>query len=152
MRGSSQFSHNLSLYVNCLSEDDALVRVSLSSVQLYPSPGAESDTIIDFIDRGRDRLSTLRFQLEGTSFQKKVWEEARKIRPGSVTSYSCIAKALGKPHGSRAVGQALRRNKLLILVPCHRVIASDGRLGGFSAAGGLDVKERLLSIEKRFYS
>lgn len=82
-----------------------------------------------------------------TPFQRSVLETARRIPPGSVWTYGQVARALGKPKASRAVGQALGRNPVPIVVPCHRVIASDGGLGGYSGGGGLRSKALLLQLE-----
>ena len=80
-----------------------------------------------------------------TSFRVAVWKAARKIHWGKTCSYGELAEKLGKPAASRAVGQALGANPVPIVVPCHRVLAADGKLGGFS--GGLDWKRTLLRIE-----
>jgi methylated-DNA-[protein]-cysteine S-methyltransferase len=81
----------------------------------------------------------------GTSFQRQVWETARLIAYGETRTYLWIARQMEKPRAARAVGQALGANPLPIVVPCHRVTASDGGLGGFS--GGLGVKRMLLRLE-----
>jgi O-6-methylguanine DNA methyltransferase len=78
-------------------------------------------------------------------FQARVWRQIRKIPRGEVRSYGRIAKVLRKPSAARAVGQACGRNPIPLVIPCHRVVASDGSLGGFTA--GLEVKRRLLSLE-----
>lgn len=83
----------------------------------------------------------------GTPFQMKVWETIATIPYGSTWSYKQLAKAVGNPNASRAVGTANGCNQIWIIVPCHRVIASGGGLGGY--AGGLHVKQKLLDIEKR---
>jgi methylated-DNA-[protein]-cysteine S-methyltransferase len=80
------------------------------------------------------------------SFHCKVWEEARRIPPGTTHTYGRIAKALGAPGAARAVGQALGANPVPLIVPCHRVLAASGA-GGFSAPGGVSTKARLLAIE-----
>ncbi|MBI2851454.1 MAG: methylated-DNA--[protein]-cysteine S-methyltransferase [Chloroflexi bacterium] len=80
-----------------------------------------------------------------TPFQGEVWRTARLISYGEMRSYLWIAERIGKPGAARAVGQALGKNPLLIIIPCHRVVASNGGLGGFS--GGLQVKRRLLEME-----
>lgn len=82
---------------------------------------------------------------ETTQFQKKVWRAAKLIPYGETRSYGWLADKVGKPGAARAIGQALGKNRLPIIVPCHRVISSDGSLGGFS--GGLDMKRRLLRLE-----
>jgi methylated-DNA-[protein]-cysteine S-methyltransferase len=80
-------------------------------------------------------------------FHRRVYEVARTIPPGATLSYGEIAVRLGAPGSARAVGQALGRNPFAIVVPCHRVLAAGGRVGGFSASGGIATKLRLLSIE-----
>ena len=80
-----------------------------------------------------------------TAFRRAVWDATRTIPYGEVRSYGWVAAQVGSPHAGRAVGQALARNPFPIVVPCHRVLAGDGALGGFS--GGLDLKRRLLALE-----
>lgn len=81
----------------------------------------------------------------GTDFQRRVWRALEEIPHGQVRSYADIARRVGCPKGFRAVGMANRSNPLPILIPCHRVVASDGTLGGY--AGGLELKQRLLALE-----
>jgi methylated-DNA-[protein]-cysteine S-methyltransferase len=83
--------------------------------------------------------------LEGTAFQRKVWNALRKIPFGETVSYAYIARKIGQPTATRAVGSANGRNSIAIIIPCHRVIAADGTLGGYG--GGLDRKEWLLQHE-----
>lgn len=85
--------------------------------------------------------------LHGTPFQNRVWEELQKIPCGETRSYAAIASAIGKPTAYRAVALANSLNQLAIMVPCHRVINSDGGLGGYAA--GIQRKEWLLNLEKR---
>ena len=82
----------------------------------------------------------------GTSFEQEVWRHLLTIPYGSSTTYSRVAQAIGRPQAVRAVGSAIGKNPLSIVVPCHRVLTKDGRLGGYS--GGLDMKRTLLAIEK----
>lgn len=82
----------------------------------------------------------------GTSFQRQVWQELCRIPYGETRSYQQLADQIGRPRAARAVGQACGRNPIAILVPCHRVITSGGRLGGFS--GGLAIKRLLLDLER----
>lgn len=85
-------------------------------------------------------------ELEGASdFEKAVWAAAREVGYGRITSYGSIARRISIPTGARAVGRALGRNRVPLIIPCHRIIRSDGSLGGF--ADGLDWKQRLLRIE-----
>jgi methylated-DNA-[protein]-cysteine S-methyltransferase len=94
---------------------------------------------------GRRRAFDLELAPFGTDFQLRVWGELRKIPFGAVRNYGDIARAIGQPGAARAVGQANGCNPLPIVIPCHRVIASDGTIGGYS--GGLAIKHRLLAIE-----
>jgi len=86
---------------------------------------------------------------QASFFQRWVWEAARSIAYGNTRTYTWIARKLGMPNAARAVGQALARNPLPIIIPCHRVVCSSGALGGFSA--GIDWKRRLLDIEASSY-
>jgi len=88
-----------------------------------------------------------KFYQEGTEFQKKVWNELLKIKKGEVITYKELAKRIGSPRAVRAVGSAVGKNKLLVKVPCHRVIRSDGKLGGYSGKGGIKEKLKLLKSE-----
>jgi O-6-methylguanine DNA methyltransferase len=83
--------------------------------------------------------------LAGTDFQKSVWNALRKISSGKTKSYGEIARAIGNPKAVRAVGGACGANPVPVLIPCHRVLAADGKIGGFS--GGLDWKRTLLARE-----
>jgi methylated-DNA-[protein]-cysteine S-methyltransferase len=93
-------------------------------------------------------LSAVALDLEGVpAFHRRVYEAARRIPAGRTISYGEIAQRIGARGAARAVGQALGRNPFAIVVPCHRVLAAGGRVGGFSANGGIDTKLRLLTIE-----
>ena len=95
---------------------------------------------------GKRKEFNLPLDAQGTDFQKQVWNQLAKIPYGETRSYKDIAKALNDENASRAVGTANGKNPLCIIVPCHRVISSDGSLGGYS--GGLSCKEKLLELEK----
>ena len=82
-----------------------------------------------------------------TPFQRAVLKACARIPRGQTRTYSQIARAIGKPNASRAVGNALAKNPLAPLIPCHRVIRSNGALGGYSAKGGKEKKTRLLALE-----
>ena len=84
---------------------------------------------------------------EGTAFQQKVWCELKKIPRGEVRTYKDIATNIGKPNAARAVANACASNPNPIVVPCHRVIRSDGGLGGYSGPGGIKQKRKLLENE-----
>ena len=86
-------------------------------------------------------------KLKGTKFQLKVWEYLRKIPYGTIKTYAQIAKAIGKPLAVRAVANAVGKNPYPPHIPCHRVIRSDGSLGGYSGKGGVNTKKKLLKKE-----
>ena len=85
--------------------------------------------------------------LVGTDFQIKVWKEIKKIPKGKVKTYKELAKAIAKPNASRAVANACGKNPYPVKIPCHRVIRSDGRMGGYSGKGGTMMKKKLLKKE-----
>ena len=94
---------------------------------------------------GQRRLFTLPLDLRGTDFQKRCWRALLDIPYGQTRTYADIARAVGSPSGFRAVGMANHDNPIPIVVPCHRVVASDGTLGGYG--GGLGMKRQLLQLE-----
>lgn len=96
--------------------------------------------------RGELQTFTLELDALGTPFQKRVWQELVKIPYGTTISYGELAKRIGNPNASRAVGMANGKNPIAIIVPCHRVIGKDGSLTGFG--GGLDIKAKLLEFER----
>lgn len=112
-----------------------------------PRPIREAWKQLDEYFAGQRKSFSVKLNLQGTSFQKKVWEELQKIPYGQTRSYGEIARACGRPRASRAVGQANHKNPVVIIVPCHRVVGSDGRLVGFG--GGLWRKKWLLQHEAR---
>ncbi|MGZ8287330.1 MAG: methylated-DNA--[protein]-cysteine S-methyltransferase [Allosphingosinicella sp.] len=95
----------------------------------------------------RTDLGDIKVDPEGSAFERNVWQAARRIPCGEVRSYGDIAREIGAPGAAQAVGLALGRNPVPIVVPCHRVLAADGRTGGFSAPGGVATKFRILEIE-----
>ena len=101
---------------------------------------------LDEYFRGKRKTFDIPLKIEGTEFQKKVWNALLEIPYGETRSYLEIAKRVGNPKASRAVGMANHNNKIIIIIPCHRVIGSNKKLIGY--AGGLDVKERLLKLEQ----
>ena len=85
--------------------------------------------------------------LKGTKFQIKVWKYLLKIPKGSVKTYKQVARGINRPNSARAVANACGKNPYSPKVPCHRVIRSDGKLGGYSAPGGTKTKQKLLKME-----
>ena len=137
------------------SNGDALVQILLP-VQLSEQPSQDigsTDMILlqaakeldEYFSGRRTDFSVPLDPLRGTTFQRQVWQTLRRISFGTTISYAELAKDVGNPTAVRAVGAANGRNPLPIMVPCHRVIGSDGSLTGY--AGGLQFKEELLHHE-----
>jgi len=104
-----------------------------------------TETALKNILAGREPNHLPPLDLAGTEFQKSVWNALRKISLGKTKSYGEIARAIGRPKAVRAVGGACGANSIPVLIPCHRVLAANKKLGGFS--GGLDWKRSLLKRE-----
>lgn len=96
--------------------------------------------------QGKRKSFDLPFEPSGTEFQKSVWNELLRIPYGETCSYGEIAKRIGNPKASRAIGMANNRNPISIIIPCHRVIGASGKLVGYG--GGIDIKEKLLNLEQ----
>ncbi len=94
---------------------------------------------------GKRKNFNLPLWVEGTDFQQKVWDELQKIPYGETISYGELARRCGNPKACRAVGMANNKNRIAIIIPCHRVIGINGKLVGY--AGGLDIKSKLLDLE-----
>ena len=134
--------------------DTGVLRVSLPE-----EPGLEKETDtggsegilgqaleeLDLYCRGQLKQFTVPLDLRGTSFQLEVWHQLLDIPYGETAPYGEIARLVGNPGASRAVGQAVGANPVPLIVPCHRVVAAGGKLGGFG--GGLPLKRRLLAME-----
>jgi len=134
--------------VAILWENDNPNRVRLSELlenQCHPILVEAERQLAEYFGGTRNAFSVA-LDMRGTRFQKDVWQALLAIPYGETRSYGQLAKQLGNPRATRAVGAANGRNPLSIIVPCHRVIGSTGQLTGF--AGGLDTKAHLLSLEK----
>lgn len=127
-----------------------LMRHCPTADETEPTPLIQR-AIDDIIALMRGEKKTLRAITLDTArvapFNARVYETTRAIPPGKTRTYGEIARAIGMPDAARAVGQALGRNPFAIVVPCHRVVGADGRMTGFSAAGGKPLKLRMLEIE-----
>lgn len=110
----------------------------------WPPVLKETATQLEQYFAGERRDFDVPMELDGTAFQREVWTELTRIPYGETISYGELARRVGRPHAPRAVGQANGRNPIPIIVPCHRVLASNG-IGGYG--GGLEVKRALLAIE-----
>ena len=120
-------------------------KISSEPSQLLNQAAAQLDEYF----AGQRRVFELPLVLVGTDFQKKIWQGSCSIPYGSTITYGQIAEIIGHPRACRAAGQALRRNPLPIILPCHRVVGAGGELGGYYG-GGPRLKNILLSLEARY--
>jgi len=109
------------------------------------NPAGVSKHIRSYFAGSLDALDAIAIDMHGTPFQRRVWRALRRVPPGSTASYGEIAARIGRPHAVRAVGMTNARNPIVLVVPCHRIIGSDGSLTGYG--GGLDRKRWLLAHE-----
>lgn len=108
----------------------------------------ESQQLMEYFKGVRKKFN-LRITLYGTDFQRRVWKQIAKIKYGRTLSYSDIAQRINNEIAVRAVGNACGKNPIPIIIPCHRVIAKDGSIGGFG--GGISLKKKMLNLEKGIY-
>ncbi len=101
--------------------------------------------LTEYFEKGRRDFACKTAFTEGTDFERHVWDTLREVPYGETRTYKWLAEKIGKPHAFRAVGNALGKNPIPIIFPCHRIIESDGSLGGYSS--GEEIKRRLLEIE-----
>lgn len=139
---------NISLYL--VATETHLINIQFTQPQkalLQTTELLSMATIqLDEYFQGKRTIFSLPFKLTGTPFQLAVWKELKNIPYGKTTSYKEIAQKINKPKACRAVGMANNKNPLPIIIPCHRVIGSNGKLIGY--AGGLKLKNYLLELEK----
>jgi methylated-DNA-[protein]-cysteine S-methyltransferase len=109
------------------------------------APSLIKKELREYFENGRQAFTQKIDFAKGTGFDRNVWLALKEVPYGETRTYKWLAEKLGNPAASRAVGQALSRNPIPILLPCHRIIESDGSIGGYSA--GSDIKRRLLEIE-----
>ena len=142
------------------ANEKALTRIKLlyHSEDLQEQPNLftlEAKKQLEEYFLGKRKKFDLKYELQGTAFQCLVWKELAKLKYGELVSYKEIAKRIGKEKAVRAVANAIGKNSFLIIVPCHRVIGSNGTLTGFSAQteqkDGLTIKKELLILEKSLY-
>ncbi len=137
-------------YFKISYEEPYITAISyLRSCVSFGEPTNLTDTVADQLNlyfEGKLSQFDIPLKINGTVFQRKVWKALTDIPYGQTRSYKDIANMIGQPNASRAVGMANNKNPFLIVIPCHRVVGSDGSLTGYAA--GLDIKIRLLEIEK----
>lgn len=118
---------------------------ALHEVPVAPIPELVRDTLLRYLEGEPVDPCAIPVRLAGARFHSRVWQALRTVPRGSVRTYAQLAADVGSPRATRAVGTAMARNPIAIVVPCHRVIATGMRLGGY--AGGLEVKRALLGLE-----
>ena len=114
-------------------------------IEGHPDPAGTATRLRAYFDGHLDALDEIPVEMNGTRFQQEVWSALRRIRTGATSSYGAIARAIGAPSAVRAVGAANGANPIAVIVPCHRVIGSNGSLTGYG--GGLERKRWLLQHE-----
>ena len=132
--------------VNVVKTKEDIEEMAKNSIQKETSLIKNTKQQLDEYFADKRKKFDIPIKLDGTDFQIKVWKELLKIPYGETCSYLDIAKCIGNPKASRAVGMANNKNKIIIIVPCHRVIGSNKKLVGYAC--GLDVKEKLLELER----
>lgn len=131
---STEFSHQ-----DTKSQRNQIYKEKTSSLGAFVAKNADIPIVLVRKDSIGDGLS---------DFCSSVLTACRDIKFGEVVTYSALTKKLGRPNAARAVGNALSKNPLPLIIPCHRVVRSDGKIGGFSAAGGMNTKAKLLKHEQ----
>lgn len=138
-----------------VAEDGFLTELRFGGEPAVVDGEVEDNRLLDEVERqlgeyfrGERKAFDLSLRMKGTPFQLKDWEALREIPYGETVSYGEIARRIGKPNASRAVGMANHNNPISIIVPCHRVIGKNGKLTGYG--GGLNVKQQLLELEQKW--
>ncbi len=146
----SRFSEDLGMFINMTMRGNRVSSVTLTAEP--PSTPFSNDhpyltRVINHIANGKDEMSDIPLDLHVTPFVRDTLEQLRKVPLGDAVTYGEIAKRLGKPNASRAVGTACARNPVAIIVPCHRIVPRSGGVGNYTSEGGSRVKVMLLERE-----
>ena len=150
LRLYAHFSKDLGYYVHMTVRGDRVLEVGFDTKAPKAPHGEDHpylSRILDHLATGRDDLRDIPLDLRVTPFEREVLEYLRTIPPGEVITYGDLARRLGKPNASRAVGNVCAKNPAIIVVPCHRVVPAAGGVGNYGAAGGSATKRKLLEKE-----
>lgn len=155
MDAGSFSAPSLGLHVDLVFREGRLASLRLVESPSFPADGWRSEDarvvaarVARHLETGREDLSDVPVDLAAVSgFHRTVLEALRAVPAGETVSYGELARRVGNPGASRAVGGAMARNPIPVVVPCHRVLATGGRLGNYSGARGVDTKRALLSLE-----
>ncbi|HYM39433.1 MAG TPA: methylated-DNA--[protein]-cysteine S-methyltransferase [Thermoplasmata archaeon] len=146
----AKFSEDLGLFVNMTVRGDRIAAVSLDAKPPKLPHGEDHPylaRVLDHLATGRDDLQDIPLDLDVTPFEKEVLECLRTVPPGEVVTYGDLARLIGRPTASRAVGQVCAKNPAILVVPCHRVVPAAGGVGNYGGAGGPATKRKLLEKE-----
>ena len=138
-------------WISAFEEKGKIVRVDFSkhkNKSVSKNLKKFRSSLNDFL-KGKSKFIKSNFLIKGSPIQKKVWRELKNIKFGKTKTYGEIAKITKL--SPRSVGKICGQNKLLLIIPCHRVIRKDGKLGGFSARGGIKLKKKLLKFENNLH-
>ena len=139
-------------WISALEQRNKIVKVKFAkhkNISVTKNLKKFRNNLINFLNR-KNNIFESNFLIEGNAIQKKVWNELIRIKLGKTKSYGEIAKKFKL--SPRHVGKICAQNKIAIAIPCHRVVRSDGKMGGFSARGGIILKQKLLDFEKSWKS
>ena len=138
-----------SVLLPCAATSARLPIPDAAAVPAVPADVRDAIEGIQAVLEGKRRdLRDLRLDERGIDpFRRRVYAATRDVQPGTIATYGQVARAIGEPEAARDVGAALARNPMPVIVPCHRVIAANGALHGFSAPGGIETKRRMLQLE-----
>ena len=149
----AKFSEDLGLFVSMTVRGDRIAAVSLAAKPPKEPHGEDHpylSRVLNHLATGEDDLQDIPLDLDVTPFERKVLERLRTIPPGEVVTYGDLARLIGEPHASRAVGNVCAKNPAILVVPCHRVVPAAGGVGNYGGAGGPATKRKLLEKEGAF--
>jgi methylated-DNA-[protein]-cysteine S-methyltransferase len=150
MIASSSFDSPIG-FINLTAEGDSIIELTMAKT---PGPTTGSAKVLKEAQKqlteyfkGKRKELTFKHEARGTKFQQSVWDEIAKVPFGKVVSYADIARKLGKPQASRAVGGAVGSNPVPLVIGCHRVLGASGKITGYSGGEGIPTKRWLLKLE-----
>ena len=137
-------------WITAFEENNRIFRIKFGKIKKQTKSGLLKNfkTNLSKFFNKQSIYIRIKYKLEGNQIQKKIWKELKNIKFGQTKSYGEIAKKYNI--SPRHVGKICGQNRLMLLIPCHRVIKSDGRVGGFLSSGRINLKKRLLKFEKSF--
>ena len=151
MIASSSFDSPIG-FINLTAEGDSIIELTMAKT---PGPTTGSAKVLKEAQKqlteyfkGKRKELTFKHEARGTKFQQSVWNEIAKVPFGEVVSYADIARKLGKPQASRAVGGAVGSNPVPLVIGCHRVLGASGKITGYSGGEGIPTKRWLLKLEQ----